>query len=77
MNGSVPHGGGPAFPITEQTCTGLYQGLSKRDYIAAIVLQGLWAGADYWDTTRDDDFTVVLPRLAVKQADALLRELGY
>lgn len=47
--------------------SGLYSGLTKRELIAAMALQGLLANSDI-----AADKTA---KLAVKQADALLKEL--
>ena len=48
---------------------GNFQGLSKREYFAAIAMQGMLACADEW---YDNEYCA---RYALKQADCLLAEL--
>lgn len=71
VGGSVP-----AFPvaITKENGHGTQYvdhefGLTKREYFAAMALQGLLAGPDY-------DPTGPIARAAVDHADALLKELA-
>lgn len=49
-----------------------YYGLSKREYFAAMVLQGLVPGVS-WDAKH----AILAAETAVAYADALIKELNY
>jgi hypothetical protein len=64
--------GGPAFPAPEAgfhdfNDTGVYRGMTLRDYFAAKAIQGLMARPGAPDPTYES-------RLAYQVADAMLKE---
>lgn len=58
----------PAFPIEAHDKT-IYCGLSKREYLAGMLLQGILSRG--WGVTREE----LMVEEAVKFADAILMEL--
>jgi len=72
----MKNGEHPAFPFEvecEQANTVIdlkFQGLTKREYFAAIAMQGFLSQGGYHG--QGDDVTA---KAAVRQADALLKEL--
>ena len=66
--------GGPAFPYREQDGNGQYRdhfGVTKREYFAAMALQGLLAHPE-----SDNHGDTEIASQSVNLADALLAELG-
>jgi len=63
-------GNSPAYPGVEPTTPNSLCGLSKREYFAAMALQGLLFCSDLWGKSIVDT-----SRVAVEFADALLQEL--
>lgn len=59
--------GGPAFATTEQTCAGIHEGLSKRDWFAGQVLAG------YGELYRTGWTPEQLAKQAYAIADAMLK----
>lgn len=60
----------PAFPLEPQW---KYSALTKREYFAAIALQGVIAcETENWNTTNEQN-----ARTAVRLADALIEALNY
>jgi hypothetical protein len=53
-------------------------GLSKREMIAAMCLQGMLTAGEYWDgfMHADDVTTEMFAKFAVQQTDALIAELA-
>lgn len=76
----LTNGALPAHPVDERNddgsifCTHL--GLTKRELFAAMVMQGMAAGAFWGDSIDDDDSLQEAARVAVAEADALLAALG-
>jgi len=70
--------GGPAFPITEETCAGDFKGISKRDWFAAHAMRALlptyeeMPGADS-PSFRREQF-VEIARWSYEIAEAMLEE---
>lgn len=60
-----------AFPHSDQ-CDWIHTGLTKREYFAAMAMQGIFANS----IVGDHHSPAKLPKLAVEAADALLAELG-
>ena len=69
----------PAFPFVESgdPSQSVSLGLSKREYIAAMVLQGLLANPDYNCPSRPKDVitTEQTARAALNYTDAVLKQL--
>lgn len=71
----------PAFPVNEETTdridagTKIYTGLSKREYFAAMAMQGLLAGR-WANKERFDCSPETIATFAVNHADQLLNELS-
>lgn len=63
----------PAMPCGDMTGEVACGGLSKREYFAALAMQGFCA-AGYGDFKNDHE--VYIAELSVRQADALLNELS-
>lgn len=65
----------PAYPASEETHTIGTHGMSKREIIAAMAMQGLiangWFGKDASDTSLFKDRA----ERAIKHADELLKQL--
>jgi hypothetical protein len=75
----------PAFPLNSESAqcfalTGVYQthyGLTKREYFAAMAMQGILAGHyKYFEGNDDVSVPDMVAKYAVKYADALLDELN-
>lgn len=64
-------GGERVFPVTDAHCypTG-EPGLSKREWLSGILMQGILSNVQYWDVG------TTYAEVAVSQADALLAELA-
>lgn len=85
------NGNQPAFPTeiamdkdnpfdgSHQTgnTTALFHGLTKREYISAIVLQGM-AASQYWaeNFTENEADLLKATRVAVKAADPIITQLN-
>jgi len=50
-----------------------FTGLTKREYFAAMAMQGMHANPQIWSTSIEPE---TVPVMAVKQADALIKELN-
>ena len=63
-----------AFPLQEypQMGSSISVGLTKREYMATMAMQGLWASVK---SDNYDNYDL-LAEMAVKQADALLHHLS-
>jgi hypothetical protein len=62
----------PAFPIDSNDLKQVETGLTKREYIAAMAMQGLCS--KYTLSTPADQITVT--KLSVELSDELLKQLG-
>lgn len=70
----------PAFPIVGTAFSDRHEGLTKREYIAAMAMQGILSGTSKYD----DRYHVnggylhfeFVATVAVSMADALLQELS-
>ena len=61
--------GGPAFPTEHTDASGLYDGMTLRDYFAAKAMQGMIASYGYLRSEVD-----VIAESAYDCADAMLKE---
>lgn len=62
----------PAFPALDPNTAFYREGLTKREYFAAMALQGKLSGGEFHDNKKIEDFA----KSAVEYADALLLELS-
>jgi len=67
MRTTVQITGGTAFPISENTSGGPWEGLTKRDWFAALAMQGIIANGGEWEVGPGVG-------LAYQVADAMLME---
>lgn len=67
----------PAFPISAENSPNreAYWGLDKREYFAAMAMQGLWANSQTFGPLLQQNPRAVA-QWAVESADALLAELA-
>lgn len=71
----------PAFPLKEANLNNDYPGLAKREYLAAMAMQGILANsdADICDKTTVNggwQHPETVCKIAVQMADALIAELN-
>lgn len=66
-----------AFPYEFSDC-GPIRGLTKREYFAGLAMQGLLNKGDWGEGAAEqrEHFRAYMAKLAVKNADALLKELN-
>lgn len=63
----------PAFPIDPESVSSITSGLSKREYFAALAMQGLCANPDY--LIQKGARPESLAFMAIETADAVLKQL--
>lgn len=69
----------PAFPLPDakQGTSFYYQGLTKREYFAAMVMQGLIANPTTVNAVeKGDAFVDMVAKTSIKIADELLNQLS-
>lgn len=59
----------PAFPLTEFSSANGLLGITKREYFAAMAMNGYMASSEYMSTSEE------IARIAIRTADELLRQL--
>jgi hypothetical protein len=70
----------PAFPIDSDELSSVKLGLSKREYFAAMVMQGMAANPAMFELTSEKinptEVAAFYANAAVEQADALIKALN-
>lgn len=76
----MKNGNEPAFPTDSAAQVGPqtwhFEGLTKREYFAALAMQGLNARIDHLCPNKGLTMEQTIAKWAVEQADALLAELN-
>lgn len=60
------------YPVGDHSHIQGEYGLTKREYFAALAMQGLFASAEYPSAS-----SIQIAEMAVRQADALLKRLEH
>lgn len=66
----------PINPILDSAGNGCFKGLSKREYFAAMAMQGLLVNYQRDDRFGNHPGNPIVAEMAVEQADALMKALN-
>jgi len=68
----------PAYPIVGSAFSDNHKGLTKREYFAAMAMQGLLSNPEWMKVYNGDKYlmqSTILSEVSIISADALLTEL--